>query len=131
MSLSNYLEDALVRHIVGKTAFSQLSYLYIALSTANPGEDGSSIAEPSGGAYVRYQIAPTGWAALSTGSLDNTGTVTFAQATASWGTITHHGIFDATTGGNFLGSGTLDSARAIGVGDTSEYADGAIVFSID
>jgi len=44
--------------------------------------------------------------------------VTFDQATGSWGTITHIGIWDALTTGNLLYHTELTCKQAAATGDT-------------
>lgn len=76
---------------------------YISLHTASPGTTGAS--EVSGGAYAR--VATT-WAAASAGS--RTGSQVTVNVPAST-TITHFGIWDAATGGNYLGGGPLSASE--------------------
>ena len=96
MSLSNAVEnemlvDFLTRH----------PDLYLAASTADPGEDGSTIAEPVGGGYARAAVG----AVTVTGSIiTNDAPAVFPKATADWGTITHVAVYDAAEAGAFLGS---------------------------
>ncbi|MGB2469903.1 MAG: phage tail fiber protein, partial [Flavobacteriales bacterium] len=39
------------------------------------------------------------------------------QATGAWGTITHFGIFDASSSGNLLYHGALTASKTIATGD--------------
>ena len=55
------------------------------------------------------------------GHTDNATVITFVTATASWGTITHVGIFDKVTGGNLLFHGALTASKAVGNGDTFKF----------
>ena len=59
-----------------------------------------------------------------------TNAITFATATASWGTITHwlmlNHLSDAASSSNTLLWGTLDTSKAIGTDDVAEFADGAL-----
>lgn len=123
MSFSNYLENKILNHIAGKATYTPETW-HIALSTADPGEDGSAIAEPSGNGYARVQTAPADWNTSTAGLLDNANVISFPEATGSWGTITHFAIFSASSGGNFLGSGALTESKAIGSGDTLKFAAG-------
>lgn len=65
------------------------------------------------------------------GSLDGAGylvdthdPITFPQASGSWGTITHFGIFDAATSGNLLMHGALSASKTVGANDTFLFAAG-------
>ena len=101
------------------------------LSTADPGDDGSGLAEPSGGAYARVATAASDWNTASGGSLDNASAIEFSEATASWGTITHFALFDAATAGNMLAHGSLTASKTISSGDTASFAAGALDVTLD
>lgn len=123
-SLSNYAENKLLDHVFKVTSFTVPTNIYVGLSTADPGEAGAGLAEPSGNAYARVQM--NSWSAASSRANANAGTVTFPTATGSWGTITHYAIFDASTGGNMLGYGTLTTANAVVNGNIVVFAIGEI-----
>ncbi|HVY71463.1 MAG TPA: hypothetical protein VHH73_16140, partial [Verrucomicrobiae bacterium] len=60
----------------------------------------------------------------------NTSAVTFPAATPSgWGTLTHFGIFDASTGGNLLAWNPLTASKTIAAGDNPNFPIGAITVS--
>lgn len=124
MSFSDYLENKILDHTFKVSAFSVPSSLYVALSTADPGEDGSALAEPSGNNYAR--VLCNSWTAASGGATSNSGAVTFAAASGSWGTITYVCIFDASSSGNMLASGALSVSKSVTSGDTLQFAAGDI-----
>src|SRR4051812_29088851 len=99
-SKSTYLRNAVYNAAFRNTAFTGAAQLYMSLHTASPGLVGSN--EVSGNAYARVAIsmgAPTGGAGASV-----TSAVTFPAPTpANWGTVTHFGIWDALTTGNYYG----------------------------
>jgi len=103
----------------------------VALSTADPTDDGSGFAEPSGNGYARVQTSASDWNAASGGSLDNADDVNFEQATGNWGTITHFALFDAATGGNMLAYGSLSQPKTIGASDTAQFEAGDMDISLD
>lgn len=77
---------------------------FLALFTTTPTE-GAAGTEVTGGSYARVQVlsASIGTASgTTTRSISNTALITFPEPTASWGTVTHIGVYDASTGGNFL-----------------------------
>lgn len=85
--------------------------LYASLHTADPGLNGAS--EVSGNAYARVQVSA--WNSPNDGATANTNDFTFATPTPSnWGTITHAGIWDAASGGNFLITANLDASFVTG-----------------
>jgi len=130
MSFSDYLELKVLEHVTGKTAFT-MPAAYIGLSTADPLDTGSGLAEPVGGAYARVATTATDWATAAAGAISNATILTFAAATASWGTITHFAIFDALTAGNLLGSGILTVSKTVGNGDTVSFAVGQLTITLN
>lgn len=55
--------------------------------------------------------------------------VTFAQATAGWGTITHWAIMDAITAGNMLYHDALVAPLAVNNLDTPRFQAGDLAVS--
>lgn len=51
-----YLENALLNHAVNKSAYTPPTTVYVGLSTADPGDDGTGLAEPAGNGYARQAI---------------------------------------------------------------------------
>jgi hypothetical protein len=102
--------------------------VFVSLHTGDPGNTGTS--EVSGGSYARVGGATFSNAADATKTVaSNVGIITFAAASASWGTITHFGIWTASTAGNFLGSGAVTTPKAVGSGDTARFAAGALTIT--
>jgi hypothetical protein len=127
---SDYWENKILDHIFGKGSYTPPT-IYVGLSTADPTDSGSGLAEPSGNGYARVQTSASDWKAASNGSLDNAGNITFNQATGNWGTITHFVLFDATTGGNMLAYGTLSQSKLISASDTARFEAGDLNISLD
>jgi len=127
-SFSNFLENELLDHLFAGGTYATPSK-YIALSTADPTEDGSGLAEPEGGSYARVQV--TAWDAAASGATANTNEISFPQATGSWGTITHFAIMDALTAGNMLAHGALSAQKVVGDGDTVKFAAGDLDVTLD
>jgi len=127
---SDYWENKILDHIFGKGSYTPPT-IYVGLSTADPIDDGSGLAEPIGNAYARAQTSASDWNASSNGSLDNGSDITFAQATGSWGTITHFTLFDAATAGNMLAHGALSQSKSIGESDTARFEAGDLDISLD
>ena len=129
-SFGNYAENKILDHAFGKASWT-MPTAYVALSTADPTEDGSGLSEPSGGSYARKSTAAGDWNSASGGLIDNANAITFVQATASWGTITHFAVFDAASGGNMIAHGALDAPKAVGNGDTFSFAAGELTGTLD
>jgi hypothetical protein len=128
--MSDYLEGQLRAHIFRTASFSKPTVLAVSLHTANPSDDASGT-EVSGGSYARVQRNPSdsNWTAVSAtdGVTDNAAAITFPAPTANWGTVTHFGIWDATSGGNLLCYGALTTPKTINNGDAApSFAAGAL-----
>ena len=128
-SISNWLELELLDHVLKTGAYSVPTNIYVALSTADPTDDASGIAEPSGGSYAR--VVMNSWDAAASRATENTNKISFPQATGNWGTITHWAIYDAITGGNFLAHGDFAASKTCPTGTNLYIAVGEIdvVFS--
>lgn len=122
-SFGNFLEDELLDHLFGKGSYTPPT-IYIALSTADPTDDGSGMAEPSGNGYARVTTAAGDWNVSASGTITNANDITFPEASGSWGTITHFAAFDADTAGNMLFHGSLNESKAVGNGDTLKFTGG-------
>ncbi len=133
MSFSDYLEDEVLDHILGGADYTRPATVYLALSTADPTDDASGLAEPSGGAYARLAVTnnATEWPAASGGAKSNANDLTFVTATASWGTVTHFAMFDAVTGGNMLMHAALTASKTIDPGDTVRFEAGELDVTLD
>jgi hypothetical protein len=119
-AMSDYLEGELRKHVFRTGSFTKPSALYVALFTAAPNDAGGGT-EVSGGSYARVQRDPAdaNWtgASATNGLTDNAAAITFPTPSANWGTVTHWGIFDASSGGNLLFHGALAVAKTINNGD--------------
>jgi hypothetical protein len=118
--------------------------VYLALLTAAPSDTGGGT-EVTGGSYARATVASSlaNWAGTqaaasttassgATGTTSNNGTITFPAPTATWGTITHFGIYDATTTGNLLFWGALTTSKTVNNGDAApSFAAAALSIQID
>lgn len=135
-SLSDYAENKILEHIVGKTSFTMPS-IWIALTASGnaitDSSTGTSIVEPSGNAYARKSTAGTDWGTAASGAISNSNAITFTTATGSWGTISYFALVDnATTGaGNIIAWGSITTPKAIDNGDTASFAVGDIDITLD
>ena len=130
-SLSNYAEDAWISHLAA-TAYTPVATLYLALCTADPTDaaTGASCNEcANANNYARVACA---FGAAASRAIANSGTVTFAQASGSWGTASHFVIVDSATygAGNVLAHGALTTPKAIVNGNTPSFAAGQISVSV-
>lgn len=123
-ALSDFAEKLLLDWLMTTGTATRPTQWFVALYTAAPSDSGGGT-EVSGNGYSRQSV--TFAAATSPGgTTDNTGAVSFTASGGSWGTITHMGIFTASTGGNLLWHGALTASKTVGDGDTLEFAIGNI-----
>ena len=127
--LSDYMENAIInqmRNVAGVQVAA-----YVALFTAVTGleaDSGWAATEVSGGSYAR-QLA--GLSAASGGLSSNGADITFPQATADWGLITHAALMDAVTAGHVLMWTQLDASKQISNGDTFKFNAGDLDVTLD
>ena len=117
---SNYLENALINAVLRNTSYTSPATVYVSLYTSDP-TDADTGTEVSGGSYARTSVT---FDAPSNGVTQNSADVTFPTATASWGTVTHIGIHDASTSGNLLFHTPLDTSKTIDSGDIFKITTG-------
>jgi hypothetical protein len=123
---SDYLENKLLDHSLATTAYTAPGAVYVGLFTSDPTDAGTGT-EVSGGSYARQSAT---FGAASSGSASTSATITFPAATASWGTITHVGIYDASSSGNLLFHGAVTTSKAIESGDTFQISSGNLTISL-
>ncbi len=129
-SFADYWENEILDHLFGKGSYTPPT-IYVGLSTADPTDDASGLAEPSGGSYARVATTGADWNVASGGAIDNTNDITFPEATGNWGTITHFVLFDAASAGNMLAHGSVSASKTIGSGDTAKFAAGDLDITLD
>lgn len=130
---STYLADAILNHLFRAVAFPTIpASVYVSLHTGDPGLTGAS--EVSGGSYARVAVtrSTSAFDAPSTASTNrqsaNSAAITFPAPTGTWGTVTHVGVWDASSGGNFLYGAALDTNRSPINGDNApSFAIGALI----
>jgi hypothetical protein len=128
-SFSDYLEKKLIDHTFKTAAFTVPTNLYVALSKSTLADTATGTTLPgevTGGGYVRKKCNTWDASSAAGGDTENSQVVTFATATAAWGTVKAFAVCDKTTLGNVLCFGTLTIAKTIASGDTAKFATGAI-----
>jgi len=120
MAFTTYLRNKVLDDVLGTTAYVAPTTVYAALYTTATNASGGGN-EVVGNGYVRKAIA---FDAAASGAADNTAAVEFDTATASWGTITHTAILDASTSGNMMMEGALTASKVIGSGDVFRFQAG-------
>lgn len=126
---SDYGENFALDAVFGS---GTIATLYLALFTAAPTDAGGGT-EVSGGSYARKSITnnTANFPAASGGTKYLHVAQTFATPTASWGTVTHFGFYDAASAGNLIIYGALTQSQTISSGNTVSVAVDAISFTLD
>ncbi len=113
MSASNYLEQKLLEHVFKNTSYTSPTTVYVKLHTGDPGEDCTANA-----AGNTTRLAATFGAAVNpAGTISITSTITWTSVSTTE-TYSYISIWDASTAGNPLASGPMDTAHAVTAGDT-------------
>ena len=123
-ALSDHAEKLLLDWLMTNGTATRPTDWYVALFTAAPSDSGGGT-EVSGGGYSR-QSATFDAASSPGGTTSNTNEITFTASGAAFGTVTHIGIFDASTSGNLLWHGSLSASKVIADGDALVFSAGNI-----
>jgi len=124
--MSNHLENALINATLRNTSYTSPATVYVALFTTDPTDAGSGT-EVSGGSYARTSVT---FAAPSNGASASNADCTFPTCTSTWGTVTHIGLYDASTSGNLLYHTPLDTSKTIETGDIFKIASGSLTVTL-
>lgn len=127
---TNYLEDEVLDHVLGKGTrdFTSPTALFVGLLTAVSDGEAASWTEVSGTNYARTAVT---FGAASSGSASNSADVEFpAAGSGGWGTVTHIAIFDASSAGNALFYGALSASRAVDEADIFTIVAGNLSISL-
>jgi hypothetical protein len=135
--ISDYLANELLDHAFRNSSYtSPDTYVGLCTATIADDDDGDTVTEVSGGSYAREQVNVNGgssptWDLAASGLVDNTHAIAFTTATASWGTVTSVGIFDAASSGNLLFYDNTMADQAVGSGDTASFPVGDLDIQLD
>lgn len=120
---TDYLENKVLLHVFGGSAYTAPSTLHVGLFTAAPSDTGGGT-ECSGGSYARKSMPNMTVSGTSPTQATNGAAVEFATATGAWGTVTHCGVFDAASSGNLLGWAALTASKTVSSGDVFRFDAG-------
>lgn len=128
MSFSNSAETLVLNWLFTAGSATRPTAWYLALFTSNPDEDASGTeVSTSGTAYARQSVAFT----VSGNTASNSAAIEFPTATASYGTVTHIGVFDASTAGNLIAYAALSTSKAIDTGDVLRINSAELDVTLD
>ena len=123
MSFSDNAETLVLNWVFTSSSATRPTAWYLALFTTDPTDaDTGTEVSTSGTAYARESVTFT----VSGDTASNTAAVEFATATASYGTVSHVGVYDAVTGGNLIAHAALSTAKTIDTGDVLRLPAGEL-----
>lgn len=128
-SFTDHAEDLVLNWLLTDNTATRPTERYVGLFTTPTGETGGGT-EVSGGAYVR-EVASFSVSGTDPTKAENTGAIEFPTASATWGEVTHIGLFDAASGGNMLVHAPLDVPKTIGEGDVFRIPAGDLEITLD
>ena len=126
MSFSNTFETTVLTWAFSTSSATRPTAWHLALYTSAPDDTGGGT-EVSGSAYARQSVAFT----ISGNTASNTSALEFPPATGSYGTVTHVGVFDASSGGNLIAYAALTTSKAIDTGDVLRVPAGDLDITLD
>jgi hypothetical protein len=143
-AMSDYLENKVVDWLMRGQAFSPPATQYVSLFTTAC-SDSAAGTEVSGGSYARVAVTSSlaNWAGTQSagsttassgtgGTTSNNSAITFPSPTANWGSVTHFGVFDASSSGNMLICAALTQSKTINNGDAApSFAAAALTLQTD
>ena len=134
MSLSNTYEGLVYDWLFRPaTSPARASTPFIALFTAITDAEAGTGTEVTGGSYARVDVSTAfGASASPGGNGSNTSIITFPAPTATWGTVTHFGIFTLASAGNPVTAlVALTASRLISSGDAApQFAVAALTLTL-
>ena len=142
-AFTDYAENTIVDRMVrGQSSPSFPATWYVALFTSSC-SDSAGGTEVSGGSYARASVTASlanfagtqssGSTTASSGTggvTSNNSAINFATPSAGWGTVTHWGLYDASSSGNLWICASLTSSKTINSGDSVSFAAGALSVTV-
>ena len=121
VGISSFSANALFDAIGNNTSFA-VATCYIKLHVGDPGAAGA------GNPATETTRKAVSFGAAASGAIASDAAVTWTNV-AGTEDYTHFSLWDASSGGNFLGSGTI-TAAAVTAGDTFTIASGDLDLSL-
>lgn len=143
-AMTDNWENSLSDFLFRGQAYTPPATLYVGLLTGAC-SDSAGGTEVSGGSYARVAVTSSlaNWAGTQSagstavssgtgGTTSNNGAITFPAPTANWGTVSHFGIYTASTAGTLLVCAALTNSKTVNNGDAApSFAAAALTFQID
>jgi hypothetical protein len=126
MSFSNTFETTVLTWVFTTGSATRPTAWHIALYTAAPSDSGGGT-EVSGGGYGRKAVTFV----VSGNTASNNAAIEWDVATANYGTVSHVGVFDASSGGNLIAYAALTTSKTISTGDVFRLPSGDLDITLD
>ena len=124
---SNATETLVLKYTLTTDAVTRPTAWYVGLHTADVTDAGTGT-EVTGNAYAR--TGPVAFTVTNDQAV-NSASITFPTASGgNWGTITHIGIWSATTAGTLYYHGALTASKVCNDGDTFQIAASALTITL-
>jgi len=121
-ALSDFGEKLVLDFLMTTGTATRPTAWFLGLYTAAPADSGGGT-EVSGNGYARKAVTMAA-ATSPGGTTTSTDAQAFAASGGAWGTITHVGLFDASSSGNLIWHGAITTNRVVNDGDTLTFAIG-------
>lgn len=123
MAFKTTVANQILDKILRNTDFTPSAALYVSLHTSDPGETGT--AECTGGSYTRQAVT---FSAAATKATSNTAELNFVNMPVA--TVTHIGLWSASSAGTYWWSGPLSASKTTAAGDTFRISAGDLDVSL-
>lgn len=139
-AMSDYLEQNVLEYLLRGGSLSQPTEIYVALFTDDPTDSNETSNELSDNGYSRQDAADggsveEGWTSPSEDgdgySCENELELEFPPIEDGTVTVTHFGLYDASSGGNLLFHGEFDTSRDLAVDDVVAISAGALTVRVE
>ena len=124
MSISNYLEVALLDAVTNSTAYDNNGGMFVKLHIGDPGEAGTSNAA---GETTRKQLTN---AASAAGVFTSVNDLAWTSVSTSE-TYSYVSVWDNVSAGNCLFTGALTASKAVNSGDNFTIPTGSLTITLD
>lgn len=139
MAFSQYFANEILTWIKGSSFPTALSNVYVSIHTGDPGTAGTSndVTLTVTGSSNRTAISASAFTGVTGASpsgfeIKNTNTVqiTTNAQNGTQQTLSHFGLWDAQTSGNFIASGALTANVDVQSGDTVQFNANALAIKV-
>lgn len=128
-AFSNHVEDKIIDVFLRSGSHTGTAP-YVTLFTADPTDD-TTTALTNEATYTNYARQAVTFTASSNGVTQNTAQIDFpANGSGVSTTLTHVGVFDASTSGNLLFHAALTTSKTLQPGDVLSFAAGALQITV-